>query len=352
MARSSMVKGMARALCSTIMTDSMRATGRTISNRVQATNSLQMDQCIRGSMWMGSLKGWGSIVGQTDNFIRGSGSMDSNMVLGCGRAVKETAISGSGGWAKLKAMGCMSGSMGIDMRENSNSVWSMAKVRRNLQMEISIKDSIREGNQMATESTIGKMAATSRVTSKTAWDRGMVCGKKGQARAISMKESTYLTRNMAMVFLRGRLAISIRAIISRIWGRDMARCIGMTAVTIKGSGRKECKMVKDWSIHPKRVSRRASSKIMCWFRSKRSSLPPRTKGWTIMRLKLGVFTRIVGLFTRTVGVFLLWMRLSKRIRVWTIREGWFRCTKILIRRVRRRSTDSWIHSFPRRAIKK
>jgi hypothetical protein len=52
----------------------------------------------------------------------------------------------------------------------------------------------------------------------------------------------------------------------------MEKCIGMMVVTIKVSGRKECRMEKDSSLHQNKASRKGSSKIMCWFRLKRSSL--------------------------------------------------------------------------------
>lgn len=88
---------MARVLCYTIMTACMRVIGKTISNKVQDMSNLQTDQYIRASMLMGNLKESGSIVGQTDNFIRENGSTDSNMVLECGRVARETAILESGG---------------------------------------------------------------------------------------------------------------------------------------------------------------------------------------------------------------------------------------------------------------
>jgi len=157
----------------------------------------------------------------------------------------------------------------------------MGKVRRNLQMEICIKGSIKEVNQMVMVSIIGKMAVTLRAISKMVWDKVMVCGKKDPVLATNTKESTWQIRKMVMVSLLGQLAIFIRAIINRIWGQDMEKCIGMMVVTIKDSGKKECKMEKDSSLHPNKASKKGSLKIMCWFRSKRSSLLLSIKGWII-----------------------------------------------------------------------
>jgi hypothetical protein len=44
----------------------------------------------------------------------------------------------------------------------------------------------------------------------------MVCGKKDQVQATSIKESTWQIRSTVMASLLGRLAIYIRDIISRI----------------------------------------------------------------------------------------------------------------------------------------
>jgi hypothetical protein len=92
-----MERDMDRASCFIIMIDSIKEIGRMISSKVQAINNLQMVQSITEVMLMGSLRVWESIVGQTDSFIRVSGLMDLNMVLGCGKVVKEIVILENGG---------------------------------------------------------------------------------------------------------------------------------------------------------------------------------------------------------------------------------------------------------------
>ena len=57
-------------------------------------------------------------------------------------------------------------------------------------MEIFIKESILKASLTAMETTIGKMAAILKVASKTGYDRGMGCGKRGRGQAINMKENT------------------------------------------------------------------------------------------------------------------------------------------------------------------
>ena len=44
----------------------------------------------------------------------------------------------------------------------------------------------------------------------------------------------------------------------------MERCIGMMVVTIKGNGRKECRMVRDLFLLLNRVSKKENLKIMYW----------------------------------------------------------------------------------------
>ena len=57
----------------------------------------------------------------------------------------------------------------------------MAKEHRNLEMEISIKENIKEASPMVMESTIGKMAVISKAISKTASDKATACGRKDRA---------------------------------------------------------------------------------------------------------------------------------------------------------------------------
>ena len=91
--------------------------------------------------------------------------MDSNMAQGCGRAPRVTATWGSGGWAKLRDMGFMCGSMEIGIRGSLKIVLSMAKAHRNLPMVISTRGNISEASPMAMGSTTGQIAATSKVIS-------------------------------------------------------------------------------------------------------------------------------------------------------------------------------------------
>ncbi len=57
-------------------------------------------------------------------------------------------------------------------------------------MVIFIKESILKASLTAMETTIGKMAAILKEASKTGYDRGMGCGKRGRGQAINMKENT------------------------------------------------------------------------------------------------------------------------------------------------------------------
>ena len=91
--------------------------------------------------------------------------MDSNMAQGCGRAPRATATWGSGGWAKLRAMGFMCGSTEIGIRGSLKIVLNMGKARRNLPMVISTRGNTSEASPMATGSTTGQIAATSKAIS-------------------------------------------------------------------------------------------------------------------------------------------------------------------------------------------
>ena len=91
--------------------------------------------------------------------------MDSNMAPGCGRAPRVIAMWGSGGWAKLRATGFMSGSTEIGTKANLKIVSNKGKAHKNLPMVISTKESTSEASPTATGSTTGQIAATSKAIS-------------------------------------------------------------------------------------------------------------------------------------------------------------------------------------------
>ena len=93
-----------------------------IINMEEAFRCFPMLLFIRANTSTGNQKESGSISGLMDNFIKGSGSMASNMAQECGREPKVIAMLESGEWEKLKAMECMSGSMVTDMKEISRIV--------------------------------------------------------------------------------------------------------------------------------------------------------------------------------------------------------------------------------------
>ena len=91
--------------------------------------------------------------------------MDSNMALGCGKALRVTAMLGSGEWAKLRVMGFMCGSTEIDTRDSLKIVSNMGKAHRNLPMVISTRDNTSEENPTVTVNTTGQIVATLKVIS-------------------------------------------------------------------------------------------------------------------------------------------------------------------------------------------
>lgn len=85
----------------------------------------------------------------------------------CGEVSREIATLESGEWGRRKDMVFMCGSMEIVIKEISNHVLNMGKGHKNLRMEIFIKESTQEENQMGMGSTIGLTEAISKEDSRT-----------------------------------------------------------------------------------------------------------------------------------------------------------------------------------------
>lgn len=123
---------------------------------------------------------------------------------------------GSGKWAKPKDMAYMCGLMGIDTKDSLISASNMAKEQKDSPMEISIKVNMLRENQAAMVTTTGLTAPTLKATLSKGYGKDMGYGRNRQVIVINTKESITKTKNMGTGSFLGRQVTSTKATIVRI----------------------------------------------------------------------------------------------------------------------------------------
>ena len=142
-------------------------------------------------------------------------------------------------------MGFTRGKMGISMKVSGNSVSNMATVQICSEMVIYTQVSINKESQMAKVSIPGpaKMELFMQESSQRDSSMERADGKVGKVlNAISMMETTVMTRNTVLVYSLGQVETSIRENIKKMSVMAMVKCNGLMAVSTKENGREASSM--------------------------------------------------------------------------------------------------------------
>jgi hypothetical protein len=89
---------------------------------------------------------------------------------------------------------------------------------------------------MVMDNIFGQMEAIIKGISFAVSEKETEFGRIKLEIVINMRENIYRTKNMVLVFLRGRLEISIKEIIFKMKDQAMAKCFGMMEAIIKVNG--------------------------------------------------------------------------------------------------------------------
>ena len=183
--------------------------------------------------------------GSMVKFTMANGTQVSNTATVSGKALMEIPILENGKNQRRRAMGFTRGKMGISMKVSGNSVSNMATVQICSEMVIYTQVSINKESQMAKVSIPGpaKMELFMQESSQRDSSMERADGKVGKVlNAISMMETTAMTRNMVLVYSLGLVETSIRENIKKMSVMAMVKCNGLMAVSTKENGREASSM--------------------------------------------------------------------------------------------------------------
>ena len=153
-----------------------------------------------------------SIHGITARFMTANGIKVSSMAMGYGEASQETLTLASGDILRLRGTEYILGKMETVMKENGSNVSNMVKELISSRTETPTLESIKKESQMAKGNTLGKMAPSMWESSDKVSNMVREGGRapRDLNRAISMKETTRMTKSMVSECSLGQVATFTR----------------------------------------------------------------------------------------------------------------------------------------------